>query len=181
MRKMLLNFVLPLALLLRVSAAAPAASDAQPGMALIPAGTCEMGDHHGFVGPNTVATRAHAVRLDAFRMGIYTVTTKEYCDFLNLALARQQIEIHDCGVFLVGGGLFRETWAMSPYSRTDWEGWRFTVLDRKENHPVVWIRWPGAAGKSVVLQHDPNGTAISARVGVGCLRKQSGNTPGAEA
>ncbi len=43
-----------------------------PGFALIPAGTFEMGDHHGFVDPKHGGdeTPIHAVRLDAFYMGI---------------------------------------------------------------------------------------------------------------
>jgi len=146
MRKTCLKFVPLLALALRVSAAAPAG--APPGMALIPAGTFEMGDHHGFVDPKHGGdeTPIHTVRLDAFCMGICTVTTKEYCEFLNSALAARQNEVREGGVYLVGGkDMLCETRAMSPYSRIGWGGGKFTVLDRQENHPIVCIRWPGAA------------------------------------
>jgi formylglycine-generating enzyme required for sulfatase activity/phosphatidylethanolamine-binding protein (PEBP) family uncharacterized protein len=86
------------------------------------------------------------VRLDAFYMGIYTVTTKEYGEFLNSALALKQIEVREGGVFLKGGkDLLCETRAMSPYSRIGWDGKSFAVLDKKEQHPIVCIRWPGAA------------------------------------
>ncbi len=90
------------------------------GLALIPAGRFEMGDHHGFVDPKHGGdeTPIHTVRLDAFYMGLYTVTTKEYCDFLNSALAAQQIEVREGGVYLTGAkDLLCETRAMSPYSR----------------------------------------------------------------
>ncbi len=121
---------------------------AVPKMAAIPGGEFEMGDHHGFVDPKHGGdeTPIHTVRLDAFQIGVYTVTTSEYCEFLNSALAQKQIEVRDGGVYLVGGkDLLCETRAMSPYSRIGWSGGKFAVLDRKENHPIVCIRWPGAA------------------------------------
>jgi formylglycine-generating enzyme required for sulfatase activity/phosphatidylethanolamine-binding protein (PEBP) family uncharacterized protein len=86
------------------------------------------------------------VRLDAFYIGINDVTTREYCAFLNSALGQKQIEVRADGVYLVGGNdLLCETRARSPYNRIGCNGATFTVLDRKENHPIVCIRWPGAA------------------------------------
>lgn len=117
-------------------------------MALIPAGTFEMGDHHGFVDPKHGGdeTPIHTVRLDAFYIGVCTVTTKEYCEFLNSAMAAKQIEVREGGVFLVGGKeLLCETREISTHSRIGWSGGKFSVLDAKENHPIVCIRWPGAA------------------------------------
>ncbi len=119
-----------------------------PELTLIPSGKFEMGDHHGFVDPKHGGdeTPIHTVRLDAFYMGIYTVTTKEYCEFLNSALTAKQIEVRDGGVYLVGGKeLLCETRTMSPYSRIGWGGKAFSVLDKKEQHPMICIRWPGAA------------------------------------
>ncbi len=125
-----------------------AAQEKMPGFALIPAGQFQMGDHHGFVDPKHGGdeTPIHTVRLDAFYMGIYTVTTREYCEFLNSALAAKQIEVREGGVYPVGGSeLLCETRALSPFSRIGWDGKIFSVLDKKENHPIVCIRWPGAA------------------------------------
>jgi len=119
-----------------------------PGMALVPAGTFEMGDHHGFVDPKHGGdeTPVHTVRLGAFYIGVNDVTTREYCGFLNAALAQKQVTVRGGGVYPVGGNdLLCETRAMSPYSRIGWDGTVFTVLDKKENHPVVCIRWAGAA------------------------------------
>jgi len=119
-----------------------------PGFALIPAGSFEMGDHHGFVDPKHGGdeTPLHTVRLDAFYIGIFDVTTEQYCEFLNAALAARAIEVRQGGVFLAGkSDLLAETRTMSPYSRIAWDGSRFTVLDRKERHPMVCVRWPGAA------------------------------------
>jgi formylglycine-generating enzyme required for sulfatase activity/phosphatidylethanolamine-binding protein (PEBP) family uncharacterized protein len=119
-----------------------------PGFVLVPAGQFEMGDHHGFVDPKHGGdeTPIHVVRLDAFFMGIYTVTTREYCTFLNSAFSAKHIEVRDGGIYLVGGNdLLCETRRMSPYSRIGWDGKAFSVLDQKDNHPIVCIRWPGAA------------------------------------
>lgn len=124
------------------------AQEKLPGFALIPAGQFEMGDHHGFVDPKHGGdeTPIHTVRLDAFYIGIYTVTTKEYCEFLNSAQVAKQIEVREGGIYLVGGkDLLCETRAMSPFSRIGWDGSGFSVLDKKEQHPIVCIRWPGAA------------------------------------
>lgn len=125
-----------------------AADPKMPGLALIPAGSFEMGDHHGFVDPKHGGdeTPLHRVRLDAFYMGIDTVTTQEYCEFLNAALARRAVEVRQGGVYRAGGAdLLCETREMSPYSRIGWSSGKFVVLDGKENHPIVCIRWPGAA------------------------------------
>ena len=86
------------------------------------------------------------MRLDAFYMGINDVTTGEYCEFLNAALALKHVVVRDGGVYLDGGtDLLAETRAMSPYSRIGWDGQAFAVLDGKDNHPIVCIRWAGAA------------------------------------
>jgi formylglycine-generating enzyme required for sulfatase activity/phosphatidylethanolamine-binding protein (PEBP) family uncharacterized protein len=117
-------------------------------MALIPAGSYEMGDHHGFVDPKHGGdeTPVHSVRLGAFHIGINDVTTREYCEFLNSALAEQRITVRDGGVYPVRGTeLLCETRALSRYSRIGWDGKAFTVLDGKQDHPIVCIRWPGAA------------------------------------
>ena len=129
------------------TSAAPA-QEIIPGFALIPAGQFEMGDHHGFVDPKHGGdeTPIHTVRLDAFYMGIHPVTTREYCAFLKLALAQKQIAVRDGGVFPAGGSeLLCETRVRSPYSRIGWDGKVFAVLDKKEDHPIVCIRWAGAA------------------------------------
>ena len=125
-----------------------AAAEKPAGLALIPAGSFEMGDHLGFVDPKHGGdeTPIHQVRLDAFYMGIYDVTTRQYVEFLNSVLAQKTIEVRVGGIYLAGGTeLLCETRAMSPYSRISWDGKAFSVLDGKEEHPVVCIRWPGAA------------------------------------
>lgn len=134
-----------LVLLSALIAALASAAD-RPEMVSIPAGSFEMGDHIGFVDPKHGGdeTPIHTVRLDAFEMGVYPVTTEQYCEFLNSSKA--EFEVRDGGVYLSGrDDLLFETRAMSPYSRIEWDGKTFSVLDGKEDHPIVCIRWEGAA------------------------------------
>ena len=136
---------------LLLTAAATLAAHARektPGMALIPAGSFEMGDHFGFVDPKhgSDETPIHTVTLGAFLIGINDVTTREYCGFLNDSLARKQIGARKGGVYLAGGtDLLCDTRESSPSSPLGWDGKKFTVLDNKDDHPVVCVRWHGAA------------------------------------
>lgn len=118
------------------------------GFAQIPAGKFERGDHHGFVDPKHGSDElpVRAIRVDAFAMGINHVTTKEYCEFLNDASKKSLIEVRDGGVYLVGGkDLLCDTRDMSEFSRIGRSGASFKVLDSKEDHPMVCVRWHGAA------------------------------------
>jgi formylglycine-generating enzyme required for sulfatase activity/phosphatidylethanolamine-binding protein (PEBP) family uncharacterized protein len=120
---------------------------ALPGFASIPGGTFEMGDHFGFVDPKHGSDEIpiHKVRLDSFYIGVNDVTTREYAEFLNSALAQHQIEVRNGGVYLVGASdLLCDTRVSSPSSRIGWDGKRFSVLDQRENHPMVGVRWHGA-------------------------------------
>ena len=119
-----------------------------PTLVPIPAGTFEMGDHHGFVDPKHGGdeTPVHTVTVSAFSMGVYDVTNRQFVEFLNAAASKNAVEVRGGGVYLFGGkDLLVETRQMSPYSRIAWDGKAFSVLDKKEDHPVVCIRWEGAA------------------------------------
>jgi len=119
-----------------------------PGCVLIPAGSFAMGDHFGFVDPKHESdeTPIHTVRLDAFYIGINDVTTQEYAAFLNAALAQHQIAVRKDGVYLVDGNdLLCDTRASAPSSPIGWDGKEFSVLDKKAHHPMVCVRWHGAA------------------------------------
>lgn len=118
------------------------------GMVLIPAGSFEMGDHHGFVDPKHGGDEVplHTVRLDSFRMAVHDVTTREYCGFLNDCMASRKVEVRAGGVYLTGKcDLLCDTRGSSPSSEIGWDGSRFSVLDKKEDHPMVCVRWHGAA------------------------------------
>ena len=136
------------ALLLVTTALGSTLQESISGFALIPAGTFEMGDHHGFVDPKHGSDEVpiHTVSLDSFYIGIYDVTTAQYVEFLNSALAQRLIAVRGGGVYLAGGSdLLCDTRASSPSSEVGWEGAKFSVLDRKEDHPMVCVRWHGAA------------------------------------
>ena len=125
----------------------PQAPPAREGMALIPSGSFEMGDHFGYVDPQHDSDEVpiHKVRLDSFYIGINDITTREYGEFLNAVLAQKLIEVRKGGVYLVGGNdLLCDTRTSSPSSEVGWDGKQFAVLDKKENHPMVCVRWQGA-------------------------------------
>ncbi len=124
------------------------AQEKMAGLAYIPAGQFERGDHHGFVDPKHGSDEIpiRPIRLDAFYIGINDITTKEYCSFLNAALARKGIEVRNGGVYLVGGkDLLCDTRQSSVPSGIGWDGKTFSVLDNKDNHPMTCVRWTGAA------------------------------------
>ena len=140
--------ILIISLLCAISFFGAAGQEKMPGLALIPAGRFEMGDHYGYRDEKHESHEVpiHLVYVDAFYIGINDVTTKQYCEFLNSALAQKSIEIRNGGVYLLGGqDLLCDTGEMSPYSRIGWNGKQFTVLDQKEDHPMVCVRWHGAA------------------------------------
>jgi len=58
-----------------------------PGMAFIPGGEFEMGDHHGDGGSGELPI--HAVYLDSFFMSKFEITNQQYCDYLNSAYPAQ--------------------------------------------------------------------------------------------
>ena len=125
----------------------PVSGSPSGNLALIPAGKFEMGDHYGYRDEKHESHEVpiHPVSLDAYYIGIYDVTTREYGDFLNSALARKSIEVRNGGVYLAGRlNLLCDTRGSSPYSRIDWDGKIFTVLDQKDDHPMVCVRWHGA-------------------------------------
>jgi formylglycine-generating enzyme required for sulfatase activity/phosphatidylethanolamine-binding protein (PEBP) family uncharacterized protein len=120
---------------------------ALPGFVTISAGNLQRGDHHGFDDPQHGSDEipVRLIHVDAFSIGINNVTTKEYCEFLNSALDQRSIEVRAGGVYLVGGkDLLCDTRQSSPVSRIAWDGKTFSVLDHKEDHPMVCVRWHGA-------------------------------------
>ena len=119
-----------------------------PGFALIPAGSFEMGDHHNMGGTDhgNDEIPIHTVRLDSFYMGITHVTTDQYCEYLSSALAQALIRVERGLVYgAKGTDLYCETREATQYSRIGWDGKNFSVLDNRGNHPMVCVRWQGAA------------------------------------
>ena len=120
-----------------------------PGFALIPAGTFEMGDHYGFVDPKhgSDETPIHTVRLDAFYIGIYDVTTQRVLRVPQLG-AGAEVRSR-CGkaefICLAAGSALRYAANVALLRGSVGTAKQFTVLDQKEDHPMVCVRWHGAA------------------------------------
>jgi formylglycine-generating enzyme required for sulfatase activity len=107
-----------------------------------------MGDHHDLGGlqHGNDEVPLHTVRVDSFYLGVTEVTTGEYVAFLNGALSEGSLQVAGGLVRGVGDGkIYCETREAVSYSRVGWSGSAFTVLDAKEDHPMVGVRWFGAA------------------------------------
>ncbi len=123
-----------------------------PAVKVIPAGSFVMGDHFDYTDPGhpTDEKPLHTVAIDGFYLGTYDITNQEYCDYLNSALAQNLIEVRNGVVYPVGGGvIYCETRSSNLYGVIDnyivWDGTLFSVLAGRENHPMVGVRWEGAA------------------------------------
>jgi len=116
----------------------------------IPAGEFEMGDHHSLGGRSHPSDEipVHRVRLDAFYIGRMEITNRQYCEFLNEALRLRwitgqggQITLPDKKTMLC------ESRPAVSYSGIvyDNEGRAFSIVPGRADHPVVCVRWEGAA------------------------------------
>jgi uncharacterized protein (TIGR03437 family) len=123
-------------------------SSKYPEMTLIRSGEFEMGDHAGFVDPQHPSDELplHRVWVDSFYMGTYHVTNRQYIEFLNSANAQGLIEVRSGMVYRKGSSnAYCETRQAAEYSGIDWDGNTFTLAGNRGSHPVVGIRWFGAA------------------------------------
>ena len=135
-------------------------------MVSIPAGSFDRGDHFEFDDPKHPSDEnvRRILSISAFNIGNYDISNKQYCDYLNDALAQKQITVGpgqylvvgspkgylkvDAGlVFLTSGNkdmlfLSRTAYKYSPIS---WDGSKFAVVENRENHPVTGVTWYGAA------------------------------------
>jgi len=118
------------------------------GTVRIPGGTFQMGDHHDLGGREhrNDEVPIHEVTLDPFHMGVHEVTNAEYCRFLNAALRQRLVSVRDGIVYDKAGRIiYCKTRPAVPYSHIAWTGKVFAVATGKERHPVVCMRWEGAA------------------------------------
>ena len=125
-----------------------------PALKPIPAGSFVMGDHFGFSDPDHPSDELplHTVAISAFSMGTYDITNRQYCTYLNAALAQGLIEVRNGLVYAVGGStIYCETRQGESalfgiiYSGIEWDGTSFSVLASRDNHPMIGVRWEGAA------------------------------------
>ncbi|MDP6956539.1 MAG: CehA/McbA family metallohydrolase, partial [Planctomycetota bacterium] len=135
-------------------------------MALVPAGSFEMGRHVGNGYSDELPV--HPVNLDAFYMDIHEVTILEFANYLNNALARGEVTVNGNGAVVqvgVGGKVVCDTNASDGVSHLLWDGTSFSadpshpVMGSWADHPMVKISWYGACayanGKSRDAGLDP--------------------------
>jgi formylglycine-generating enzyme required for sulfatase activity/sugar lactone lactonase YvrE len=130
----------------RTATARPGAT-AYPEMALLPAGSFEMGDHYDFVDPvhPSDETPIHKVTLDSIYIGIYDVTNSQYVEFLNSAYAQGLITVQNGLVYGTGStDFYLQTNQVSKIDSIGWDGTTFSVVDNRAYHPAE-VRWFGAA------------------------------------
>jgi formylglycine-generating enzyme required for sulfatase activity len=121
-------------------------------LASIPAGSFRMGDENGLHGEKP----EHDVWVQAFEIGRYEVTNRQYTDYLNEALSAGEIFVERTvvsarrGPFslmvymrLIGNPGFPDVYI--EYEETGVETPRFSVRSGFENFPVVRLTWAGAA------------------------------------
>ncbi len=117
-------------------------------VALIPAGEFLMGDHHDLGGGEHANDEVptHTVHIDAFYMATTETSNQQYAEYLNAALAQGLIEVNAGAVYGAGSNdLYYETSTVVDYGEIAWDGSAFSVLNNRETHPVVGVRWFGAA------------------------------------
>lgn len=119
-----------------------------PGMVLIPAGEFLMGDafEEGYFDELPV----HAAYVDAFYMDTREVTHQQFVDALNWAWQQGNlITVSSRGlVYQHGSGNSISYCIASDHSfhgALTWDGCTFGVVAGRENHPMEWVSWYGAA------------------------------------
>ena len=123
-------------------------SSKYPETALIRAGEFQMGDHAGFVDPQHPSDEVpvHKVWVDSFYIGKYHVTNVQYLEFLNASAAAGAIEVRNGMVYRKGSSdAYCDTRQSADWSSIGWDGSSFKLLDNRGSHPVVGMRWFGAA------------------------------------
>jgi len=115
---------------------------------LIPAGTFSMGDHIGFVDPNHPSDELplHNVKIDSFYVAKTHITNQQYLTYLNAVYAGGLITVKNNIVYGVGSdSIYCYTNQYASYYSIAFDGKTFSMADFRANHPVVGVRWCGAA------------------------------------
>ncbi len=88
----------------------------------------------------------HKVYLDEYSIDVYEVTNKEYCEFLNSAFEKKEIEIREGTVVSLRDTSkhFFLTKSAVPFSQILFENGKFKVEEGKEYFPVVYVTYYGA-------------------------------------
>lgn len=114
-------------------------------------GEFDMGDHHDGI---SSALPVHAVFLDAFFIGKFEITNRQYCDYLNSAILAGDIKvIHEIVADISDFGPtypYCDTHSNSTYSQINYNDVSGTFSVRTKggrdmsNDPMVMVSWYGA-------------------------------------
>ena len=116
--------------------------------ASIPSGVYQMGDHFGFNDPNHPSDELplHNVKIDSFSMAKTTTTNQQFLSFLNASLVKGAIQVKNNIVYLIGDtNILCYTHQFASYYSIGYDGKVFSIVDFRANHPMVGVRWCGAA------------------------------------
>ena len=114
----------------------------------IPGGEYDMGDHFGFVDPAHPSdeTPVHKVKIDSFYIATTETTNGQFLAFLNSSLVKGLIEVKNKIVYLKGDtNTLCYTNQYASYYSISYDGKVFSIADFRSNHPMVGVRWSGAA------------------------------------
>ena len=116
---------------------------------LIPSGLYAMGDHFGFtdsVHPSDEIP-IHNVQIDSFFMANTVATNQQFLTYLNYQLLKGLIEVRgDSAVYPVGGtDMYCFIHQYASYYSISYAGNMFSLADFRAYHPMVGVRWCGAA------------------------------------
>jgi len=107
-----------------------------------------MGDHIGFVDPNHPSDELplHNVKIDSFYVAKTHITNQQYLTYLNAVYAGGLITVKNNIVYGVGSdSIYCYTNQYASYYSIAFDGKTFSMADFRANHPVVGVRWCGAA------------------------------------
>lgn len=116
-------------------------------MVQIPGGSYVMGDHFGFVDEKhpTDELPLHEVSISSFYMDANLVTCRQYCEYLNAALAQGLIEVRDGTVYgSDGNNVYIDTSTANSGSTIQRSHGTFLVRADRDLHPITGVRWFGA-------------------------------------
>ncbi len=115
---------------------------------IIPGSQFEMGDHYGFVDPHHPSDELplHTVKVDSLIMAKTVTTNLQYLAFLNASLTDSLIKVVNNVVRLKGDtNAICYTNQIASYYSIAYDGHVFSMADYRDNHPMVGVKWYGAA------------------------------------
>lgn len=115
---------------------------------VVPAGEYAMGDHFGFVSPGHPSDEIpiHTVGVDSFYIQKTEVSNRQFLAFLNSSLKSGLLTITNNVVRFAGDtNTLCYTRQYAAWYSISYDGKAFSIADFRNEHPMVGVRWTGAA------------------------------------